>query len=125
MILYTCGQIINCFVHQSEYKHQRLYFHKKKKKLLKCSHNKKCFYATHAKVLFCLISMLFCLLVVNIYLLSLKTDVSSSIKVVKSFNSCIALCNYIITICITITSILTTQVLLKSRDIEINQEPKK
>ena len=45
--------------------------------------------------------------------------------VAKSFNSCIALCNYIITICISITSILTTQVLLKSGDIEINIGPKK
>ena len=43
----------------------------------------------------------------------------------KSFNPCIALCNYIITICISITSILTTQVLLKSGEIETNPRPKK
>ena len=43
----------------------------------------------------------------------------------KSFNSCVALCYYIITICISITSILTTQVLLKSGDIETNPGPKK
>ena len=47
--------------------------------------------------------------------------------VAKSFNSCIALCNYIIiiTIYISIISILTTQVLLKSEDIETNPGPKK
>ena len=45
--------------------------------------------------------------------------------VVKSFNSCITLCNYIITICISITSILTTQVLLKSGDSETNSGPKR
>ena len=45
--------------------------------------------------------------------------------VAKSFNSCIALRNYIITICISIISILTTQVLLKSEDIETNPGPKK
>ena len=46
--------------------------------------------------------------------------------VAKSFNSCITLCNnYIITICISITSILTTQALLKSGDIETNPGPKK
>ena len=38
----------------------------------------------------------------------------------KPFNSCIALCNYIITICISINSILTTQVLLISGDTETN-----
>ena len=43
----------------------------------------------------------------------------------KPFNSCITLCNYIITICISITSILTTQVLLKSGDIETIPGPKK
>ena len=40
--------------------------------------------------------------------------------VAKSFNSCIALCNYIIRICISITSILTNKVLLKLGDIETN-----
>ena len=40
--------------------------------------------------------------------------------VAKPFNSCIALCNYIITICISITSILITQVLLISGDTETN-----
>ena len=43
--------------------------------------------------------------------------------VAKAFDSCIALCDYIITICISITSILTTQV--KSGDIEENPGPKK
>ena len=43
----------------------------------------------------------------------------------KSFNPCIAPRNYIITIYISITSILTTQVLLKSGDIETNPGPKK
>ena len=45
--------------------------------------------------------------------------------VAKAFNSCIALRSYIVTICINITSILTTQGLLKSGDIEINPECKK
>ena len=45
--------------------------------------------------------------------------------VAKSFNPCIAPCNYIITIYISITSILTTQVLLKSGDIDTNPGPKK
>ena len=45
--------------------------------------------------------------------------------VVKSFNSFIVLCYYIITICISITSILTTQVFLKSGDKEINPGCKK
>ena len=45
--------------------------------------------------------------------------------VAKSFNSCMALCNYIITICISITSILTTQVLLKPGDIDTNPGPKR
>ena len=44
---------------------------------------------------------------------------------VKSFNSCIALCNFIITICTSNTSILTTQVPLKSGGTEINSGPKK
>ena len=43
----------------------------------------------------------------------------------KSFNSCIGLCNYIITICISITNILTTKLLLKSCDIETNPRRKK
>ena len=45
--------------------------------------------------------------------------------VLKSLNSFIALRNYIITICINITSTLKTQVLLKSGDIETNPRPKK
>ena len=77
------------------------------------------------KVLSCLILVVFRLLVVNIYLPSLKINLSSSVMVAKSFNSCIALCNYIITICISITSILTTQALLKFSDIETNSGPKK
>ena len=64
-------------------------------------------------------------LIVNAYLHSLKINISSSILVAKSFDSCISLCNYIITICISITSILTTQVLPMSGDIEINSGPKK
>ena len=67
----------------------------------------------------------FFLLIVNMYLLSLKINISSSTMVAKSFNSCITLCNYIITICISITSILTTQVLLESGDIQTYQGPKK
>ena len=43
----------------------------------------------------------------------------------KSSNSCIGLCNFVITICISITSILKTQVLLISGDIETNPGPKK
>ena len=86
--------------------------------------NNKCFYATHAKVLSCLILVIFCLLVVNIYLRSLKINISSSIMIAKSFNSCIGLRNYIITICNSITSILKTQVLLISGDIETNPGPK-
>ena len=45
--------------------------------------------------------------------------------VAKSFNPCIAPCNYIITICISIASILTTQGQLKSGDMETNPGPKK
>ena len=45
--------------------------------------------------------------------------------VAKSFNSFIALCNYIILICISITSILSTQILLISGDIETKPGPKK
>ena len=44
--------------------------------------------------------------------------------VAKSFNSSIALGNYIIKICISITGILATQVLLKSSTIELNRGPK-
>ena len=43
----------------------------------------------------------------------------------KSFDSFIVFCNYVTTICTSITSILTTQVPLKSGDIEIHPEPKK
>ena len=49
---------------------------------------------------------------------------TTSIMVEKSFNSCIALCNYIIRNCISITNILTTQVLI-SGNIKTNQRPKK
>ena len=69
--------------------------------------------------------MIFCLLVVNIYLRSLKINISSSTIVAKSFNSCIALRNYIITISVSITSILKTQVRLISDDIKTNLGPKK
>ena len=95
------------------------------KKILNVSQNNKYFYITPAKVLYCLILVMFCLLVANIYLSSLKINISSPIMVAKSFNSCIALCNYIITIYISIGSILLTQVLLKSGDIETNPGPKK
>ena len=44
--------------------------------------------------------------------------------IAKSFNSCIGLGNCIITICNSITSILKTQVLLISGDIETNPGPK-
>ena len=95
------------------------------KKTLNVSQNNKSFYATYARVLSCLILVIFYLLVVNIYLCSLKINISSSIIVEKSFNSCIALCTYIITSCISITSILKTQLLLISGDIETNPGPKK
>ena len=80
------------------------------------SQNNKCLYATHAKVLSCLILVLVCFLVVSIYLRSLNINISYTIMVAKAFSSCIALCNYIVTICISMTSILTTQVLVKSGD---------
>ena len=95
------------------------------KKTLNISQNSKCFYATHAKVMPCLILVLICLLVVNIYLRSLKIKISSFKMIAKSFNSCIALCNYIIAICISVTSILTIWLLLKSGDIKTNSWPKK
>ena len=82
------------------------------------------YYITHAKVLSCLILLMFCLLVVNIYLSFLKIKINSPIMLAKSFNPCIAPCNCIIAIYISITSILTTQVLLKSGDIETNPGPK-
>ena len=44
--------------------------------------------------------------------------------VAKSYNLCIVLGNYIPTICISNTRILTTQLLLKFGDIEINPGPK-
>ena len=44
--------------------------------------------------------------------------------VAKSFNLCLPLCNYIITICSNNINLLTTQVLLKSGDIGINPGPK-
>ena len=89
------------------------------------SQNNKCLYATHAKVLSCLILVLVCFLVVSIYLRSLNINISYTIMVAKAFSSCIALCNYIVTICISMTSILTTQVLVKSGDTEANPGPKK
>ena len=75
--------------------------------------------------IFLLNLVLFCLLFVNIYLRSLKINISLSMMVAKSFNSCIDLCYSIITICVSIISILITQVLLKSGDIEIDSGPKK
>ena len=45
--------------------------------------------------------------------------------VAKFFNSIVGLCNYIITICITIPSILKTQVLRLSGDTETNPGPEK
>ena len=89
------------------------------------SQNNKCLYATHAKVLSCLILVLVCFLVVSIYLRSLNINISYTIMAAKTFSSCIALCNYIVTICISMTSILTTQVLVKSGDTEANPGPKK
>ena len=44
-----------------------------------------------AKVLSCLILVLFYLFIANIYLLSLKINIDSSVIVAKSFNSSIAL----------------------------------
>ena len=93
-------------------------------KPLHVSQNNTCFHATYAKVVSCLLLVLVCLLVVNIYLLSLKINVRSCKMAAQPCNSCIALFNYIITICISTTSILTTGVLLKSGDIEINPGPK-
>ena len=93
--------------------------------MLNLSQNNKCFYATHARILSCLILVNFCLSVVNVYLRSLKINISSFIMVAKSFNSCIGLCNYIITICISITSILKTHVLLIPGVIDTNPGPKK
>ena len=72
-----------------------------------------------------LLLVLLCLLVANRYLRSLKINISSSVMIGKSFNSCIDLCNYLVTICISITSILTNQVLLKSGDIETNPGTKR
>ena len=109
MVLYPCRWTINCFAQESVFP----------EKTLNVSRNDKHFYAAHAKVLSCLILGIFCLLVVNICLRSLRINISSSILVPKSFNSCIALCNYII------TSIVTTQVLLIFGDIETNPGPKK
>ena len=43
----------------------------------------------------------------------------------KSFSSYIALCNHIIAICTDNTSILKSQLVLKSNDIQINAGPKK
>ena len=113
---------MNCFAQESEYKTPVFLSWKK---TLNIFPNNKCFYATHVRVLSCIILLLFCLLEVNINLLSLKINASFSIMVTKSSNSCIALCNYIITIYVRITSILTTQVLLKYGDIEINLGSKK
>ena len=84
------------------------------KKKLNVSQSNKCFYVTHAKVYSCLMLVMFYLLLVNMYLLSLKININFAIMVAKSFNSCIVLSNYIITICISITSILITKILTKS-----------
>ena len=65
-------------------------------------------------------------MVVNIYLRSLKTNISSSITVAKFFNSCIGLwSNYIVSIRISTASTLKNQVLLISGDIRTNLGPKK
>ena len=53
-----------------------LYFLKKTPNV---SQNNKCFYVTHAKVLSYLMLVLLYLVVVDMYLLSLKIDISSSI----------------------------------------------
>ena len=84
------------------------------------SQNNKCLYATHAKVLSFLILVLLCFLVVSINLRSLNINISYTIMVTKAFSSYIALCNFI-----SMTSILTTQVLIKSGDTEANPGPKK
>ena len=97
----------------------------KKPKTLHVSQNNKCFYGTHAMGLHCLMLILFHFSVPNIYLLSLKLDISSSIMIGKSFSSYIALYNYIIAICTDNTSILKNQLVLKSNDIQINAGPKK
>ena len=94
-------------------------------KTLNVSQNNKCLYATHAKVLSFLILVLLCFLVVSINLRSLNINISYTIMVTKAFSSYIALCNSIVTICISMTSILTTQVLIKSGDTEANPGPKK
>ena len=64
------------------------------KEALNVSQNNKDFYGTYAKVLSCLMLVLFYLSVVNMYLLSLEFNISSSIMIVKSFNSFIVLFNY-------------------------------
>ena len=89
-------------------------------KTLNVSQNNKCLYATHAKVLSFLILVLLCFLVVSINLRSLNINISYTIMVTKAFSSYIALCNFI-----SMTSILTTQVLIKSGDTEANPGPKK
>ena len=122
VILYPCRGTINGFAQESQYTTPVCLSWKK---TLNVSQNSKCSYTTHGKVLSCLILVIFCFLIVNIYLRSLKINISSSIMVAKSFNSFIALCNYIILICISITSILSTQILLISGDIETKPGPKK
>ena len=116
LILYSCHYIIKYFAQESEHTASV------------CLPCKKCwmfhkitnFLCCSCESIVLLILVLLCLLVVNIYLCSLKTNKISSIGVAKSFNSSIALCNYIITICIRITSILKSEVLLKSGDTETN-----
>ena len=125
VILYPCRKIIHCFTQESEYTTPVWFPRKKNPKTLHVSQNNKCFYGTHAMGLHCLMLILFHFSVPNIYLLSLKLDISSSIMIGKSFSSYIALCNYIIAICTDNTSILKTQLVLKSNDIQINAGPKK
>ena len=86
------------------------------------SQNNKYFNITRAKVLSCLMLMLFYFLVVIIYYFLSN---SSSVMVAKSSNSCIDLCNYIITVCINNASFLATQGLIKFGDTGINPRPKK
>ena len=65
------------------------------------------------------------LLVVNVHKSSLKINKSFYMMLAKSFNLYIVRYNYMITIGISKSSILTTQVLLKSGDKEINPGPKR
>ena len=94
------------------------------KKTLNVLQNDRCFYTTNPKALSCLMLIVFYLLVVTLHLLSLRLNKNSSIMAVKSFNLCIALFSYVITICINNTSILKT-LIVKSGDTEVNPGPTK